>query len=106
MSSSEGPAGELLKRKGDEVELDPEDETLRASSSKVGQLVKSKRRSSSERYEVARTGSSLSLSEREARRGQHGNAQEASCEREEEMMSIGAAEALMELYDPYEPYIL
>ena len=49
MSSSEGPAGELLKRKGDEVELDPEDETLRASSSKVGQSVKSKRRSSSER---------------------------------------------------------
>lgn len=55
---------------------------------------------------MARTGSLLSLSEREARRGQHGNAQEASCEREEEMMSMGAAEALIELYDPYEPYIV
>lgn len=65
-----------------------------------------KRMSSSEKKELARAGSSASLSAKEALRGQEGKAHEWSRARALEAMSMGAERVPMELYDPYEPYIV
>lgn len=103
-SSSEMRGGETAAAAGEEV-LDVLDvlETLRTSSSKASE----RKRSSSERNEVAR-GSSCSESDSDERRGHEGKAQLASCVRMLllEVMSMGADMALMELYEPYEPYMV
>lgn len=75
--------------------------TLWLSSSKGSD----RRRSSSERKEVAR--SSRSNSERDSRLGHEGNAHEVSrVRRLEGLMSMAADMALMELYELYEPNIV
>lgn len=52
-------------------------------------------------------GDSRSSSLREERRGQEGNAQEASRDvRLPDVVYTGALVTLIELYDPYDPYIV
>lgn len=77
-------------------------EILPASSSKGSE----RKRSSSERYDVAR-GSSCSESDSDERRGHDGKAHDESRFRMLlKGISSGADMTLMELYDPYEPYMV
>lgn len=94
-------------RRGGDCIMMGEDEALELamlwlSSSKGSD----RRRSSSERKEVAR--SSRSNSESDSRLGHEGKAHEASRElrRLEGLMSMAADMALIELYELYEPYIV
>lgn len=101
-----------ISRSSSRLDRAEEEEEEEADSSKGSALALEvqKKRSSSERKALDREEEALeSDSPRDERRGQEGKAQVASWERRlEGVMSMGMAMALldMELYEPYDPYIV